>query len=357
MRLLTSAICTTVAVGLLAGCSGNLGSSSSSLPNAGSAQSSRVHTGAHGELSLVPSWAHPAGMQRLHMGVPVSPDKKSKEVYASEFYGTNVYGWKNPNTSNDAPNCTIANQSYVNGIGSDTKGELIVPTGSPSGINVYKKAGCGALDWSQTDSTGQAADASSITASSKVYVGEIANYTSGVGDVVICTKTGGCGTPVTNSSIANYGAGVTADKAGDCWMSSFNSSGSAILVYWKGCSGSGAVTTGYSASSYGGLFTDKKGQIGAIDLHRHAPRVQGLQPRLHARRHLDAPRRIALRQPRQQGQDPRGRFVPERRRRRLQIQLGQRYGNVLVQHHQRSERFARAGSCCFHAHQQAVSLR
>jgi len=266
MRLLTSAICTTVAVGLLAGCSGNLGSSSSSLPNAGSAQSSRVHTGAHGELSLIPSWAHPAGIQRLRLGHAISPDAKSKEIYVSEFYGTNVYGYKNPNSSNAAPNCTISSQSYVNGIGSDTKGELLVPTGSPSGINVYKKSGCGALDWTQTDSSGQAADAASIKASSKVYVGEIANYTSGVGDVVICTKTGGCGAPVTNSSIANYGAGVAVDKAGDCWMSSFNSSGSAIIVYWKGCSGSGAVATGYSASSYGGLFIDKKGQLGAIDL-------------------------------------------------------------------------------------------
>ncbi|HEX3458365.1 MAG TPA: hypothetical protein VHR97_10465, partial [Candidatus Baltobacteraceae bacterium] len=266
MRLLTSAICTTVAVGLLAGCSGNLGSSSSSLPSSGSAQSARVHTGAHGELSLVPSWAHPAGLQRLHLGTPVSPDKKSKEIYASEFYGSNVYGYKNPNSSNAAPNCTISSQSYVNGIGSDTKGELLVPTGSPSGINVFKKGGCGALDWSQTDSTGQAADATAIKASSKVYVGEIANYTSGVGDIVICTKTGGCGTPVTNSSIASYGAGVAIDKAGDCWMSSFNSGGTPIIVYWKACSGSGQTVTGYSASSYGGLFVDTHGDLGAIDL-------------------------------------------------------------------------------------------
>ena len=96
-----------------------------------------------------------------------------------------------------------------------------------------------------------------------MYVGEIANYTSGVGDIVICTKTGGCGTPVTNSSIANYGAGVAIDKAGDCWMSSFNSSGTPILVYWKGCSGSGAVTTGYSASSYGGLFIGQEGPTSA----------------------------------------------------------------------------------------------
>jgi hypothetical protein len=266
MRLLTSAICTTVAVGLLAGCSGNLGSSSSSLPSSGSAQSSRVHTGAHGTLSLIPSWARPAGIARLRLGTALSPDKKSKEIYASEFYGSSVYGYKNPNSSNSAPNCTISGQAYVNGIGSDTKGELLVPTGYPSGINVFKKKGCGSLDWSASDANGQAADAASIKASGKVVVGEIASYTSGVGEVTICTKSGGCGSPITNSSIANYGAGVATDKGGDCWMSSYNSSGTAIIVYWKGCSGSGQTVTGYSASGYGGLFMDKKGQLGAIDL-------------------------------------------------------------------------------------------
>jgi hypothetical protein len=281
MRLLTSAICTTVAVGLLAGCSGNLGSSNSSLPNTGSAQSSRVHTGAHGTLSLVPAWAHPAGIARLRLGSDFVPDKhkkkKSKNIWASEFYGTSVYGYKNPNSSNSAPTCTVASQSYVNGIGSDTKGLLLVPTGYPSGINVFK--GCGSLVWSASDANGQAADAASNSAagSGKVYVGEIASYSSGVGEVTVCTSAG-CGSPVTNSSIANYGAGVAVNKGGDCFMSSYNSGGTPIIVYWKGCSGSGQTVTGYSASSYGGLFFDKKGQLGAIDLSGTVRVYKGCTP-------------------------------------------------------------------------------
>jgi hypothetical protein len=203
-------------------------------------------------------------VQRLHLGTPVSPDKKSKSVWTNEFYGGTVFGYKNPNSSNSAPTCTIS-AGYTNGIGSDSKGSLIVPTGYPSGVSVYKKGGCGNLLWSATDTTGQAADGAAIKASSKAYVGEIANYTSGVGDVVICTSSG-CGTPVTNSSIANYGAGVAVDKAGDCWMSSYNSGGTPIIVFWKACSGSGQTVTGYSASGYGGLFIDTHGDLGAIDL-------------------------------------------------------------------------------------------
>jgi len=292
MRSFTAALTSAVAIGLLAGCAGgNLGSVGSPMP--GAANQSHISPLARAPISLVPSWMTPAGVARLHLdaGSPVRPDKgkppkTANVIWASQFdtgtCGTScenegfVNGYPNPDTSNVKDFCDTP-AYYVNGVGTDPKGYLAIPayfSGSYYTINVYDPATtanesgntCPALDYSVEDTTGQPAAAASLKGTTSWVVGEIANYTSEVGDVVVCTPTA-CGTPVTNTSITSYVAGVAVDNKGDCWASAETMSfASSILVYWAGCTGSGVVVSGYKNAYYGGLFFDKNNNLGSIDL-------------------------------------------------------------------------------------------
>lgn len=261
-----------VAAGLLAGCSGsNLGSS---LPNAGS--QSQIARGAHvAPASMVPAWMQPAGMKRLRLDDVIIPDKHKKKagmIYASQFYESQVLGYPSNNKSNKGPTCTLGSSSspldYVNGFGTDSKGDVLVPADTSAGytFTVFGPK-CGAALWSASVSSGQPADAFASNATSSALVGEIVDDSTGGGAVMICSKASGCGTPFTNSAVTGYGGGVAMAKNGDCWLSAEKVSFSGfVLVYFKGCTGSGEVATGTSNTYYGGLFIDKKGQLGAIDL-------------------------------------------------------------------------------------------
>jgi hypothetical protein len=277
LRFFNSAIGAAVAIGLLAGCSAsNLGPANSSLPN--TQQESRARGLAHAPLSLVGAWMLPAGIKRLHLDTHIVPAKKSKAslIYASNFYQEHVWGFPNPNTSNGPASCTLGTASvpleYVNGFGTDPKGNVMVPgyTGQDNGylsINVFAP-NCGSLVWQAEVDTGQPADAySSNGATGTVLVGELADYDNNdYGAAVLCSQSSGCGTPITNSSITGYAAGVAMAKNGDCWISGATSTTSGfVLVYFPGCSGSGEVATGTSNQSYGGLFIDTKGHLGSVD--------------------------------------------------------------------------------------------
>jgi hypothetical protein len=278
MRFSTSLLCTAVGVALLAGCSGNLSGQSSSIPNA---QSQARLANAHAPVSLVSAWMLPSGVQRLHLATGMSQGnaKSAGGIYGSEFYGDAsqgeglINGYPNPDSKNVKPTCSI-NGYAINGWDVDVKGNLILPSadsasGEPT-VNVY--AGpklCGKLIGQIGDTVGQASDAKSFDAvKGSVYVGEIVNSTSGVGDVLICTlKSASCGAPVTNSAITGYGGGVAINSKGDCWMSAgtYTTSGF-VMVYWKGCKGPGKVATGTKNGALGGLFFDTKGNLVSIDV-------------------------------------------------------------------------------------------
>lgn len=275
MRSWTSTLCTVVAIGILAGCSG-LGSTSSSLPGMGS-QSQRVHNLDNAPLSLVPKGFVPAGVQRLHLDVPPLAKKKSAGlIYGSEFYGEQVFGYKNPNPKNKAATCMLGTATnyleYVNGFGTDSAGDTMIPALTPSSatyleINVFKP-NCGALAWSTLVTSGQAADAytnakSAVTGSILVGLLKIGSTTAG--GAVICKKSG-CGTPITNSKVTGYVAGVAMATNGDCWISGATSTTTGFaLVYFKGCTGSGKVATGTKNAAYGGLFFDSAGNLASVD--------------------------------------------------------------------------------------------
>jgi hypothetical protein len=268
MRLLTSAICTTVAVGLLAGCSGSNLGSTNAVPSAGAAQShftNGKYVPQFSKLaSLIPAELRPAGAHGIAK-LQLQPDKHKKKksmIYASEFYGTTAFGYKSPNASNGPPVCTISGVSYINNIDSDLKSNVIDPDGGSRTVIVHKPK-CGAVIGTISDGYGQPSDASSLNAATgKIAVGNIFDN-SGNGSISVCTISGGCTTNLTNANMYEV-AGVAMAKNGDCWGDAITSAGTATLTYFKGCSGSGQAATGFSNAYFGGLDIDKAGNLVTI---------------------------------------------------------------------------------------------
>lgn len=275
MRSITSAVCISVAIGLLTGCStSNLGAGSS-VPTAGS--QSNVRALKYPALSLVQAYMQPAGVNRLRLNsqLRMRPATSTAGIYASNFYANTVWGFPNPNQSNGPASCTLGGATNylddVNGFGADPKGNVMIPGYTPNdsgylSINVFGP-NCGALIWQAAINFAQPADAWSADAANKnVLVGLLDIYTAGKGGAVMCSQSSGCGTPFTNTSITGYVAGVAMNKKGDCWLFGETSgSDSPVLVYFKKCKGAGQVATGIKNTKYGGIFVDTKGQLGAID--------------------------------------------------------------------------------------------
>jgi hypothetical protein len=287
MRFSTSSLLAAVSVALLAGCAGNLSGQSS---NVGALPQARIAQ--HKPISLVAPWMLATGEHRLQLDSVFRDAKASGGIYGSEFYGNPsesegmINGYPNPDNKNAKPSCSIAGYA-VNGWGIDNSGNLILPAASDASseptVNVYAGPGlCGKLVGQIADSTGQASDAKSFNATKdKVYVGEIVNSNSSLGDIVICTlKSHDCGNPVTNSKITGYGGGVAIDSKGDCWLSAGTDEVTGfIMVYWKGCKGKGEVATGTKNSALGGLFFDTTGNLVSIDSSGELYVYKGCNPK------------------------------------------------------------------------------
>lgn len=280
MRLLSTALCTTVAVALLAGCSGTMSQPGTSGPSTAGQTQSQLDS--HGKF--VPHWAYPAsaipkgqiGMRGQALKTRFAPDAKKRAasggIYGSQFFAGLIAGYPHKNTSNGPPTCTLG-ASYPNGLAVDGKGNLIDPDGGSRSVIVYQGPGmCGSEIGSISDPYGQPADASSANAATgTIAVGNIFD-TSGAGSISLCTISGGCTANLTNSNMDEV-AGVAMANNGDCWASATNSLGTATLTYFAGCTGSGVAATGWANTYYGGLDIDANGNLVAIDAFTPALRV------------------------------------------------------------------------------------
>lgn len=279
MRLFTSALCTTVAVALLAGCSSNMSPGTSGPSAVGQTQS---QLDVHGKF--IPHWSHLASLiPNGHIGLRgdvlksrPSPDNKKRAnsggIYGSQFYAGLIAGYQHKNTGNNPPVCTVG-ADYPNGIAVDGKGNLIDPDGGTRTVIVYAGPGmCGSEVGSISDTYGQPADASSADAATgEIAVGNIFD-TSGAGSISMCSISAGCTSNLTNSNMYEV-AGVAMDNQGNCYASATNSLGTATLTYFAGCAGSGEAATGWQNTYYGGLDIDAAGNLVAIDAFTPAVRV------------------------------------------------------------------------------------
>ena len=247
MRLLSTVLCSAVAAAVLASCSGNGSSPSSTTELA---------------LSSVPKTL--VRYTQFH-DVEARPSAR-RGIYVEEYdYGPmekNIFGFPRNNRSNPPPICSLTTSGEVNGIATDAKGNLIVPNGL-SGINVYKGPEmCGRLLGTITDSAGLASDAAAIDAINGTIV--VANLG---GEVENCTLASLSCTTLTSPNMGAGGAvlaGVAMDKKGNCYADAFNNSGMVNLWYYAGCGGTGrqlGPVNGFNEPYYGGLSIDNHGNL------------------------------------------------------------------------------------------------
>ena len=212
----------------------------------------------------------PDGTEQLGKGTGKGKGKgKGKSgIYASQFYGSTILGYADPNTANHAPTCTVSPASYLNDIDVDPTGNLIQPDGGTGAVVVYKGSRrCGPLLGSFVDPYGQPSDASSLDAATDtIAVGNIFDASGGPGSVSVCTLSApvNCPTNLTNSAIYEL-FGVAMDGSGNCYASAYDGSGNPTLTYFAGCAGAGVAATGYQNAAPGGLEFDSAGNLLAID--------------------------------------------------------------------------------------------
>jgi hypothetical protein len=153
---------------------------------------------------------------------------------------------------------------YVDSVGVDMHGNLIVPIQSGT-IEVFQGPGlCGKGLGDINDPYGEPVDVASADAVNgtivvaNAYDGKYGSYYTG--SVSLCTLKAGCTTNLTNPQFGEVEA-VALAKNGDCWASAFDNQNKAILVYFKGCSGSGRVAVGFQNQTPGGLDIDNDGRL------------------------------------------------------------------------------------------------
>jgi hypothetical protein len=96
----------------------------------------------------------------------------------------------------------------------------------------------------------------------EVVIGHVFDNSVPGGSISLCSLAKGCKRDLINPALATL-AGV-ATKNGDCWGSGVTSSSMAVLVYFKHCSGSGSVASGFENAYYGGLDFDRGGNLVSI---------------------------------------------------------------------------------------------
>jgi hypothetical protein len=264
MRPLAKALHLALVFAFLAGCgTGN-------LPTGNASQAAALTP-----ISVIPAWMHPAGLQRIPSRPFVYRDaaKRKVGIYAAQFWGTAVNGYDNHNENNAAPICQIYGQ-YVNGFHIDAAGDLVIPSGSPQEVSVYRRQGlCGKRIGTFSDSYGQASDAAATDAETgTIVVGNIeASQNEQVGNIAICTLKKGCTKMLKGPTIKYWGGGVAA-AGGDCWMASEDDAqlSKATLTYFKGCTGSGKAAKNWKNAYYGGLIVDKAGNLISVDFETPA---------------------------------------------------------------------------------------
>ncbi|HZY96473.1 MAG TPA: hypothetical protein VFE35_05180 [Candidatus Cybelea sp.] len=254
MNNLTSvALRTGVAVALLAGCSGNGSSPSSSRMMPGGVGSASKLTAVDWRFAQI----HRTGFHGRH-----APKLAAGGIYTNDPSPNDVLGYLKKGGT-----CIEITGGYVNGIGVDFKGNLIVPDGF-NNIQVYQgPMMCGPLLMTITDSIGQAADAAAKDAVNGTIVVGHAN-----GTVAAC-KSSGC-RRLTSPNMIGF-AQVAMDKNGNCYADAYDvNTSSPALWYYAGCTPRVAgielgSAQGFTENATGGIDIDNKQNV--VVLEQGAP--------------------------------------------------------------------------------------
>ncbi|HLY01572.1 MAG TPA: hypothetical protein VKR56_03660 [Candidatus Cybelea sp.] len=269
-----SALCVLLAGAILSGCSGT------SVPSVGGGEhaSSVKHRVSYLQpwsphASVIPPGLRPTRGSELvrHLQGTVRHNVEhlqAQGIYASEFYGTSIFGYTDPNQNNNPYTCSESPVSEVNDIDTDSKGNLMDPDGGTGTVIVYPGPSlCGNPLPGFSDPFGQPSDAASVDATTDtIAVANIFDVSGAPGSIAVCALAGtpNCPTNLTNAAM-NEVLGVAMDFNGNCYASALNSSGAPTLTYFAGCAGPGVEATGYGVTTEGGIDVDNYGHLVALD--------------------------------------------------------------------------------------------
>jgi hypothetical protein len=246
------------AAAFLGGCSGGSSGAPSSVPAMGSAQT---------PVRAIPDWLVRAPARPFR--AIAAPDSAQNGIYVSAFDDTSIFGFKSTYKTGHGPLCTVyTGVADIGDIAVDPQRDLVVPDGFTGFVRVYKGPEmCGSVSKQVVDPYGQPNGAASLNAESDaIVVSNIVGVNNKVGNLAICTLSGGCTAELTSSNITGYASGVALAKNGACWLASENAAfTAATMTYWAGCSGTGQAVTGFKNSSYGSLSIDKGGNLISLD--------------------------------------------------------------------------------------------
>ncbi len=266
MRLLSAALCTTVAAALLAGCSGGNGSSpGASTPGGTMPQGLKSH-GRIAMTTVPKQFLHVGVHRKIHLS-----SSYTRGIAAAAFFATsnNVAIYPKNNSADGPPVCYESTEDNINDLDSDSSGDLIVPNAF-DGVDVYAPPfsgeGCGTLLGTITDAYGQASSAAAIDAVNGTIV--VGNIEGGSADgVVTCTLSSLTCHPLSAPGLIET-AGVAMDKAGNCYADGINSADVGELWVFTGCAGTGVEASGFNPQGYyyGGIDFDNRGNLVAVSL-------------------------------------------------------------------------------------------
>jgi hypothetical protein len=197
-----------------------------------------------------------------------APDAAKRGIYVDSFDGTSIYGFKSGYKQGYGPMCTLfTGQVYINGIAADPSGNLIVPQNNGRWVKIYQGPDmCGTLLGFFKDPYGQPANAATLNAATgTIAIADIVDHGKAEGNLAVCSLATGC-TGKLRPKFKGYAIGVALAKNGDCWLTVENAPFTAAgMTYWRGCTGSGKLVSGFKNISYGGLSIDKNSNLVSVD--------------------------------------------------------------------------------------------
>jgi hypothetical protein len=211
----------------------------------------------------IPQGAGAAGSPLHGIAAPASAPYSLYVALASAGR-VGVYGYAGGNRKNHPPSCSLESGGYASDVTADDNEDLLAVNSEEA--YVYQGPSmCGKL-LATLNTEGFSEDiASNDAVKGKIIVANI--YSDGTdvfGGVEICALSNGCTNEIRNSDILSV-FGVALDKHGDCWASGKGAASQAVLVYFKGCSGSGQLANGYGVGYPGGVDIDKHGNLVVVD--------------------------------------------------------------------------------------------
>jgi hypothetical protein len=173
-----------------------------------------------------------------------------------------VLGYPRDNRANGAPVCGFDTDG-AQAVAVDAKGNVML-TSFAGDVFIYKGPQMCGPKLATIYADGAATDAASADAADGTIVVANLAANTGLGELARCTVASGCTTFLTNSAM-DLIFGTALANNGDCWASGTNLEGDAALFYFKHCSGSGQVATGFENQEAYGLDIDDDGNLVSID--------------------------------------------------------------------------------------------